>query len=176
MYEKFLINEEEYVRTSETVNITLTAEHYYYYLKGETQGNELNFTSTGVNLVTDNNRLLLVPYPNEDAVDDNGERLPAGAYQMVLSEGAYIYGISTESVVSSPEDLFVVWYPPIEEDPVHIFLKNQSTSFAGTKTPIRWTSKTDGKKLRVYRANQLMSGYVRTSTPPMISPEPHDTV
>jgi len=161
MYEKFLINEEEYVRTSETVDITLTAEHYYYYLKGETQGDELTFTNDGVNLSLDHDRILLVPYPNEDAVDDNGERLPAGAYQMVLSEGAYIYGISTESVVSSPEDLFVVWYPPIEEDVVHNFLKNQSTSFAGTKTPIRWTSKTNGKKLRVYRANQLISGHIK---------------
>lgn len=161
MYEKFLINNgTEYVRTSETVNITLTAEHYYYYLKGETQGDELSFINDGVNLSLANDRILLVPYPNDFAVDDGGERLPAGAYQMTLSEGAYIYGISTESVVSSPEDLFIIWYPPIEEDVVHNFLKNQSASFAGTKTPIRWTSKTDGKKLRAYRANQLMSGHI----------------
>lgn len=160
MYEKFLINEEEYVRTSETVNITLTAEQYYYYLKGETQGNELTSRNDGVNLTLANDRILLVPYTNDYAKDDNGERLPAGAYQEVLSEGTYIYGISTESVVSSPEDLFVVWYPPIEEDVVHNFLKNQSTSFAGTKTPIRWKSNTYGKKLRVYRVNQLISGHI----------------
>ena len=162
MYEKFLVNNgTEYVRTSETVNITLTAEHYYYYLKGETQGDELSFLNDGTNLILASNRILLVPYPNDFAIDDNGERLPAGAYQMTLGEGAYIYGISTESVVSSPEDLFIVWYPPIESDPVHNFLKNQSTSFAGTKTPIRWKSSTEGKKFRVYRANQLISGHIK---------------
>lgn len=162
MYEKFLINNgTEYVRTSETVDITLSAESYYYYLKGETQGSGIIHYNDGVNLILASSRIILVPYPNDFAIDDNGERLPAGAYQMTLSEGAYIYGISTESVVSSPEDLFVVWYPPIESDPVHNFLKNQSTSFAGTKTPIRWKSNTEGKKLRVYRANQLISGYIR---------------
>ena len=165
MYEKFVIHGELYSRTAETVNITLTAANYYYYYKDDLQGFAFSsdtIINDGVNLRLGGRSaytpaLILVPYSNDNALDDSNERLPAGVYRLST---ANFYGISTEPVVSSPEDLFIVWYPPIEDDPVHNFLKNQSTSFAGTKTPIRWKSNTFGKKLRVYRANQLISGYI----------------
>ena len=148
---------ETFVRMTDTVKASSSSEGYYVYYKDDTSSefyvekDTTNSTDSDT-LYTSLSEVAMIfnHFSGENATytDGNGveQPLPIGMYFLnaayVNAEDERVYGLSVDQTVTDPAtDLIVVWVPPILDDPVYNFLKNQKTTSVASGFPLRWRTK-----------------------------------
>lgn len=165
-----------YYRVKDKVELSPSVENYYCFAKGETTafascdfaaGDAANsytvYLPSGSSLTVP--AMFFVRFQDEQitGIDrDSGEekQLPAGLYVDkhyldVLNTVPFgMYGIASANTVTNPDGLYIMWVPPVVDDPVYKFLKDQSKSSVPAGTTIIRRSKTADKLYRIGYANR----------------------
>lgn len=139
-----------YTRSNETGEISVTAS------KNKDANSTSNVVFYGSNTTSVGPVIICVWFESNDARYGAGDKLPIGMY---LSESTFmaqsrIYGLSDSTGVTDFDSLINVWVPPIIDDPVYQFLRDQSKSSVPAGTTIIRRSKTADKLYRIGYANR----------------------
>lgn len=158
-----------YRKVSDTVKISSSVSPVYIYNRSNETGEiseatsknkDANSTSNvvfyGSNTTAVGPVIICVWFESDDARYGAGDRLPIGMY---LSESTFmaqsrIYGLSDSTGVTDFDSLINVWVPPIVDDPVYQFLRDQSKSSVAAGTVITRRSLTSEKLYRIGYANR----------------------
>ena len=167
--------EDSYRQVSDKVGFSTSLNNICLYYKNHETGNvafgkefgRLPSSTDNLVMYADSDQqdaipdLFCVVFPSNDAVDANGDPLPIGIYvgeNYTHSESGTdadrLFGLSGYSSVTDPNDLINVWVPPIVDDPVYQFLRDQSKSSVPAGTTITRRSKTADKLYRIGYANR----------------------